>query len=333
MSWEPLLREALYHGIAPLLYVHLKGLGSESVPAEVIRTLQGLINSLAFRSLHIVGETGRLARLLDAEGISFIVIKGAPLALTVYGSLALRPFVDIDLLTRKADFDRLERALVEDGYLRRKASRLSRHLYLLVHGQYSFKGPDEPGALKAAVDVHTRALPFGYSYSEGLEALLERAQRETLGGAAVRVPCPEDHLLLLCFHGFKNRWDRLKHVCDVAEVVRAHGDLDWDLLSRSAEASHGTRVLHLGLSLAHELVDAPVEPWVLQAARRTPSVRSLAEEVIERLPVQPYMAVEPYWKRVRLNLLAQDTVFGRLRYGGYSTFRKVVDLMGLAQSA
>ena len=45
---------------------------------------------------------------------------------------------------------------------------------------------------------------------------------------------PEDNLLLLCMHGAKHCWSRLERVCDVAELITSHSNLDWvALVSRA----------------------------------------------------------------------------------------------------
>jgi hypothetical protein len=69
---------------------------------------------------------------------------------------------------------------------------------------------------------------------------------------------PEDLLLLLCVHGGKHCWCQLNWICDVAELLRAHPELDWDQVLEQARTRGGMRMLLLGLRLARDLLEAPV---------------------------------------------------------------------------
>ena len=131
---------------------------------------------------------------------------------------------------------------------------------------------------------------------------------------------------MLCYHGLKNRWDRLKYFADVAELLRTYPDLDWDTVYERARLMHSKRVLRLGLSLAHQLLDAPLPEAVALDARRDARVEALSTAIMERLPRQAHMRVEPYLDRVRLNILSQDSLVGGLRYGAYAAARRASEL-------
>jgi hypothetical protein len=60
------------------------------------------------------------ARILQSEGIPFIVLKGGAYLFDLYDDPGERALTDIDLLIRPSDVSRLSRSLVEAGYLRVK---------------------------------------------------------------------------------------------------------------------------------------------------------------------------------------------------------------------
>ena len=68
---------------------------------------------------------------------------------------------------------------------------------------------------------------------------------------------PEDLLLVLCLHGSKHCWERLAWICDVAELIGANPELDWNEIMRRSAALNIEKAVMLGLDLASELVDAP----------------------------------------------------------------------------
>ena len=52
----------------------------------------------AHRNLRLFGELRQILRAFNAAGLSVIPLKGACLAEMIYGNIALRPMVDVDLL-------------------------------------------------------------------------------------------------------------------------------------------------------------------------------------------------------------------------------------------
>lgn len=69
---------------------------------------------------------------------------------------------------------------------------------------------------------------------------------------------------MLSVHGAKHFWERLNWLLDVAELT-AGQPVDWHLTIRIAAKLKSTRLLLLGLYLAHELMDAPLPQIVPRA--------------------------------------------------------------------
>ena len=99
---------------------------------------------------------------------------------------------------------------------------------------------------------------------------------------------PEDLLLLLCVHGAKHEWERLGWIRDVAAVLERSADLGLDLdravaLSREQGCA---RVLLLGVSVAHQLLDAPLPSNLRRDIHRDRGVQPLVDHVITSLFVR-----------------------------------------------
>ena len=93
---------------------------------------------------------------------------------------------------------------------------------------------------------------------------------------------PEKVLLLLCAHGANHVWIRLSWLCDLAELIRAQPDLDWDQIWSWAREFRSERMLAIGLILAHDVLGASA-PWaVLQSAQSDRTARLLATQVATR---------------------------------------------------
>ena len=75
---------------------------------------------------------------------------------------------------------------------------------------------------------------------------------------------PEDTLLYLVIHRARTSL-RLRLLCDIAELLRRHGEtLDWDYVLRQARSARARTALYWSLGAAHRLLDAPAPAAVLR---------------------------------------------------------------------
>ena len=74
----------------------------------------------------------------------------------------------------------------------------------------------------------------------------------------VHLLSPEDTLLHLAIHRSRSPL-RLRFLCDIAELLRRHGSaLDWGYVLEQARQAGARTALHVALSLARELLGAPL---------------------------------------------------------------------------
>ena len=280
MDWNYLLWMARRHGVRPLLFWHLNATVPESVPKAILEQLRDYYSGNSLQNMRLTGELLRLLDVFEAQGILAVPYKGPVLAAFAYGNLGLREFDDIDVLVRKEDVFRAQELLLAAGY--RPQYRLTpaqeaaflryncEHLF--VHGN---RGGD--------VDLHWAIAERHLSFPLDPEGLWGRLDRISLGGSDVYTLSPEDLLLVLCVQGFKDAWERLKYICDVAEVIRAHQDMDWDRVLEQADALGGRRTLFVGLALAGALLGTPLPEKIAQEVQTDAAVRTLVGRVQERL--------------------------------------------------
>lgn len=87
--------------------------------------------------------------------------------------------------------------------------------------------------------------------------MLQKAPSRSLLGTRLSTLSPEDFLFACCVHGTLHSWHYLSLTCDIAEIVRANTELNWDALMHDAEILHSERILFVGLCLATDLLGAP----------------------------------------------------------------------------
>jgi hypothetical protein len=147
----------------------------------------------------------------------------------------------------------------------------------IAPGQYSFLSHPQ----KILVEFHTERTLRNFPTPIDLAELTARLMTVEIGGQRLRTFSTEDTLVMLCVHGAKHFWERLGWVLDIAKLASAQ-EVDWTLLARIAAKMECTRVLHLGLYLAHDLFAAPVPETLLEEISDDRTVRELAEKVYAR---------------------------------------------------
>jgi hypothetical protein len=101
VDWNFLFLFARRHGVLPLLYSCLSKTAGNLIPhTELQRFLKYFQDNLARNAL-FTAELSRLITLLGQEGIETVPYKGPVLSLFAYGDVALRRFVDLDIMVQK----------------------------------------------------------------------------------------------------------------------------------------------------------------------------------------------------------------------------------------
>ena len=243
-------------------------------------------------------------RLLRDAGIEPILVKGWAAA-RFYPHRTLRPYGDIDLLVRPAEYAAARAALTLD----------------------------EAGAWW--VDLHRELSELD---DRPIEALFERSHTVALNDLPVRVLSDEDHLAHLAVHLFKHSAWRPSWLCDIAAIVEA---LPSGFQGNICFGSNKRRAAWIAAAivLAEKLLGANVERIPLRGdARDLPEwlVDSVLKQWgnlfrLDHLPVQPrplfaraMRSPRIMWKEMRerwpdpivatYNLRGQPNNFPRLPY-------------------
>lgn len=309
-DWDEVVRLARPHGLLPLLYRHLAGTCPEAVPEGVLQRLREHFEANAQRNLYLTVRLLGALDLLRSHGIEALTFKGPAQAAAYYGSVALREYVDLDLLIRPRDVQAARDLLTAHGYrspLRLPPAR--EDAYLWSRSEYYLENPRDGTAL----ELHWAILPRYFALPFDVEAAWARRETVALGDATVATLGTEDLLLVLCLHGYSHMWERLEWICGVAELVRARPELDWDRVFARARELGGELILLLGLSLAGSLLAAPVPATVLRRAREDARVSRLEAVALARLASAvegPADVVET----VRFQLEGRERLADRLRF-------------------
>src|SRR5688572_27528583 len=306
IDWNYFFLLAQRHAVVPLVYRQLK----EIVPQTDLALFKKHYQENAARNVVLTAELCRLINLFASEGIEAIPYKGPLLSLFAYADLALRRFVDLDVIVKKHDVARARDLLLADNYALSKPLTVEQQ-ELLLRTQHNLQFTKDNRRL--IVELHWEVAPHLFASTVQTESLWQHLVPFDLNGIRMKTFCADDLLFSLCVHGSRHLWERLGWICDVAELI-SRRDLDWTALLDRAAKADSERMFLLGLHLAETLLDAPLPPDVKRRCEGDKGLAPLAYNVIASLFNGPEHVPATPREIFRYNLGVRKSLTARTRY-------------------
>ncbi len=310
--WTDVLKIALRHRLLPLVYTHLIKFCSDTIPTKVLNQFRDLFLANSLHNEMLTRELLDIVMHFKNHGIVTIPYKGPLLAHEIYGDVSLRQFADLDLLIHAQDGAQARLLLLSHDYQWRSPSvRLNR-----------FRQVDEMMRSdgQVLVELHHAITSWTFFVPYPLDQVWEKAELIDIDHTPVYTMALDDLLLVLCIHGAKHHWQRLSWICDIAELLRHRHNIDWDQLVNKARKCGCSRMLGLGLYLAHVCLNADlpeeIRPWI----QHQPHVHMLGHQVIRHLFVDRESEMKAV-HRSSFYLALRERARDKARCGIYLAYR------------
>jgi hypothetical protein len=263
IDWERLWAQGHLHEVLPLLTATLRRLATQApIPTPWMEQAQRRYYATMLRNTALADELLRVLAAFQQAGVAALPVKGLVLAETLYGSLALRPLGDLDVLVRPTDLPRARAALSELGFAQAAEPGFENAYHPFHDPPYYRRAVGGPICL----ELHW-GLWASHFFQLEPDALWQRAVPAQIHGATLSILSPEDTLLHLAIHRSRSAL-RLRFVCDVAELLGRHrATLDWEYLLLQAQAAGARTTMFYTLALAADLLEAPLPNGVLARLR------------------------------------------------------------------
>ena len=278
VNWTTLLETAINNGVMPVLYQSLKAIEEDLVPRAVMVQLQTCNRMNGLHNLSQTKELLKILALLEKAGIEAIAFKGPTLAASAYGNVTLRQFNDLDILVRKKNFWQAKAVLVAQGY---QSSGTEAEEIELFNCQFqislSHSTPEatmfnqrfQPSLLHSnperSIDLHWGIPPKRIWKSDRFERLWENLDLIDLMGQPIKTFNKEATLVVQCMNVAKNPSNRaFKQICDVAQIIRAYPDLNWQSALKLSSKLHSQQLFLIGLSITRKLLHIPLPQFMLE---------------------------------------------------------------------
>ena len=324
IDWEYLFLLARRHAIVPLVYLQLERHAADFVPHENLGQFKQNYLENSARNTVLTAEMCRLIGLLAEAGIKAIPYKGPALAAFAYDNVALRRFVDLDVIVKKPDVFRAREILLTEGYTPAKSlSRNQQEILLRTQHNMQFSRDNH----RLIVELHWQVASHLFASAVSSDKLWQNLTTIDLNGTPVKTLSSSELLFSLCVHGSRHLWERLNWICDVAELLARHR-FDWTTLLERAARSDSERMFLLGLHLAERLLAAPLPNDVKRRCDSDDRLKSLAAKVIKNLFNGTTHVPATSREIFQYNLSVRKTLRARARYVIYTLRPTDIDLGG-----
>lgn len=323
INWQNLIEIASYHKVLPLLFINLNKFNSQAVPSNIFSSLKNYYYFNTQRSLLLASKLINILNIFGQNEIPVIPFKGPILAAIAYGDISRRSFGDLDLLVHKEDFIKTKKILMDKGFEpyadsnEQEAAYLKslnfqeQEAYLRSHWELHLINRKE----QVTLDVHQGILSKKFSLPSNSDWIWEDTQMITFFDKQILTFSAENLIIILCSQGGKDCWLWLNRICDLAEVLRTYSDVNWEKVLQQAAKLKMTRMLLLGLSLAHYVLDAQLPELILQKIEANSLVKVLSSEVILQLtPTSPNYAMQSQFKSALFHLKLLENTWDKIVY-------------------
>jgi len=257
IDWASLAMKAFESGLAPLLYSAIKRSSTPVIPDEVHSQLRQSYQETAAFNLLAFSYLKELQLEATRSGIQLVLLKGAALLHPVYGSIALRPMIDLDLLINYEELDLLRDLLLKLSF-REQDPTPSSNPSGLFWNESLFVGPD-PGKVQVEVHWHLIDIPY-YARKLPANLLMERSIPVVIDGHVFQIPAADDQIIHLSIHNTFHHLNRLdRTLVDIAYIIHKQGnDLDWNRLTDTIRSGDVIGAVGTNIALAAKEWYAPV---------------------------------------------------------------------------
>ena len=287
LDWDYILNTCQQHRIISLFYQQVRQ--NYNIPPEIVSKFSKFERENSFHNIFIASKLAELIEHFQSAKISVISFKGATLAVSAYGNLALRTFGDADILIEPENIKPAVDILHKLGYpLPKQITKVLKTPYgnssifnESLNHQKSLEVIDDRQLF--AIELHWSLFSKSFPVNVSFASLWKNRTQVDILGKNIPQFAAEDLLLYLCIHGSRHYWCQLQWICDVAELVTANPQLDWNRTQLQANKWSCQRMFYLGLILAQNLLDAPLPEDIQQKLERDSTAQLLAKQISDRL--------------------------------------------------
>jgi Uncharacterised nucleotidyltransferase len=280
LDWLKAIDLASGHGLSPILSCQVQQHATARVPETVRLCLKERFRAHTIRNFELTRELLEILSLLEKSDVDALAFKGPVLSQQLYGDLALREFLDVDILVAPTHASAVSALLSAQGF--EPQFILSRRQFARFQRSSSEMGLYHP-AKRVLVEVHWGLLSPGYSFSPAIQMAWESVQSVSIAGRSTKTFSAETQLLFSCLHQAKHNWSRLGWLMDLAALIHQSPSMDWQQIQNRAGSFGTARMIRVSLRLVQRLFQVTLPGSITEWVESDVSSVKLAETILKRL--------------------------------------------------
>ncbi len=249
-DWDYILKAAHRNGVLAVVSKNLTDNFASRLDLETKNQISVFFNTHTARNIFITGKLIEVVKMLDDAGIPSLPFKGPTLAMRLYKNIALRQFVDLDLLVQPKDFDRAIKLFLDAGFQTYGTVEPKKQNSLFINRKKDIGLISADGEVR--VELHWKLSGSFFALPIELKELWNRLEKAELGGYEINTLPFNDLFVYLCMHGARHGFERLNWVCDLYELIANEAAIDWKAVSLHAKNYGCGKTVELGLLLVQD---------------------------------------------------------------------------------
>ena len=270
-DWQAVIEGAQRNRVTPLVLACLRNAGSPQVPPQVLAALHRQSIASVGRSLAKIPVLENLCAIFTQAQIRFLVVKGIPLSLQLYGDATRRTADDIDVLVSPDQFWQAGLVLAQSGYRCDTEIKTAARQKLFTDWIKDLRYTNE--GFQTVVELHHRLTANPYLLEWTFDELWKDRVHVRVGAADVATLPSEKLPLYLFVHGANHAWERLRWLVDL--TVSMQGLITVEKMLADAETMALRPAMLHALLLAHEWLGFPLAPQTIDQTRKDAKLKRL----------------------------------------------------------
>lgn len=210
ICWDYLYTLIIRHRIIEQVYDKL--INIPHIPTNFMTKLKQSNHQIKLSLLNMHAETIRITRILEQHDLPYIIVKGVPLAIEIYGGSDKRQCKDIDLWVTPDNLEKAQKLLIDAGYQQTLPSYqlngYKKDYYLRHKHDLALFHTKR----KVEIELHFRLEYFGIKFFRFDQVTTQ----QIISNKCQIVTLQHDyHILYLMLHGAIHAWSRLRWLHDI----------------------------------------------------------------------------------------------------------------------
>lgn len=315
IDWDVLAALADRERATAIVWRRIRRLAPNAPPTEMREGFERRTMVADFTSSYLEQRVGETLREIGLVGVEVVLLKGAALACSVYGSFFERPMGDIDMLV---DDQRAEEAWRISQRIGWVWDDEAYPLEVYVGHHHLPPLIDDRGT-KVKLEMHAALFLQGHPFQLSRAELMRDAQQVKVGAGTAWVPSREKMLLHACMHFAWSHMMLFGSWRAFRDVIALTGvGVDWDRFVALAESNKAASSCFWTLHLSQRLVGAEIPAEVLSRLKAACNERWIG--VVERHALRELFPLEGVCPSQRVRRWMWETAI-RPRSAGHGDVR------------